>query len=282
MTIIDGRETTKKIRAKLKEKVKAIKSQYSKVPGLAVIIIGDDAASKIYVSNKIKACEDTGIKSKSFELSSDVTQDYVLELIDSLNNDKEINGILVQLPLPKHLDESAILSKIDVAKDVDGFSAYQMGKLVLGEKSLVACTPSGIMELLNEYSIDLAGKEAVIIGRSNIVGKPMGHLLMKKNATVTTCHSRTQNLKAHTLRADIIVAALGSAKFLKADMVKEGAVVIDVGINREEGKLCGDVDFDNVAPKCSYITPVPGGVGPMTITMLLKNTVEAFLACYEG
>ena len=281
MIIIDGKATTQKIRQRLTEEVSNLKEKYNKIPGLAVIIVGDDAASKVYVNNKIKACKDVGIKSLNYELSADISEKEVIDIIDKLNNDEEINGILVQLPLPKHLNESLILSKIAVNKDVDGFSAYQMGKLVLGEKSLVACTPSGIIELLDEYSIDIEGKDAVIIGRSNIVGKPMAHLLLKRHATVTICHSKTKNLSEKAKAADILIAAIGRAKFVKEDMVKEGAVVIDVGINRVDGKLYGDVDYDNVANKCSFITPVPGGVGPMTITMLLKNTIEAFKAKNE-
>ncbi|MFW5780627.1 MAG: bifunctional methylenetetrahydrofolate dehydrogenase/methenyltetrahydrofolate cyclohydrolase FolD [Bacillota bacterium] len=272
MQLIDGKKVSEIIRKEIKDEVEKLTSP----PGLAVVIVGDNSASKVYVANKIKSCKQVGIKSFSYEMPKDTTQEGLLALIDELNENDEVHGILVQLPLPAHLDETKILDRISVKKDVDGFSPYQMGKLVLGQPELTACTPTGIMEMLKQYNIDLNGKNAVIIGRSNIVGKPMFFMLMKENATVTVCHSRTKDIKEIAKNADILVAALGKAKFVTADMVKEGAVVIDVGINRVDGKLCGDVDFEDVKDKCSYITPVPGGVGPMTITMLLHNTIKAY------
>lgn len=243
--------------------------------GLAVILVGENPASKIYVSNKKKACEQLGIRSFEYLLPENATQDELLELIHTLNSEKNINGILCQLPLPRHMDEKAVIAAINPEKDVDAFHAVNVGKIMIGDYDFVPCTPAGVMEMLKYYDIDPAGKSCVVIGRSNIVGKPMAMLLLHKNGTVTVCHSRTQNLADITSRADILVAAVGKAKFVTADMVKQGAVVIDVGMNRDDGKLCGDVDFDAVAPKCSYITPVPGGVGPMTIAMLMKNTVTA-------
>ena len=243
--------------------------------GLAVILVGENPASKIYVSNKKKACEQLGIRSFEYLLPENATQDELLELIHTLNSEKNINGILCQLPLPRHMDEKAVIAAINPEKDVDAFHAVNVGKIMIGDYDFVPCTPAGVMEMLKYYDIDPAGKRCVVIGRSNIVGKPMAMLLLHKNGTVTVCHSRTQNLADITSHADILVAAVGKAKFVTADMVKQGAVVIDVGMNRDDGKLCGDVDFDAVAPKCSYITPVPGGVGPMTIAMLMKNTVTA-------
>lgn len=243
--------------------------------GLAVILVGENPASKIYVSNKKKACEQLGIRSFEYLLPESATQDELLELIHTLNSEKNINGILCQLPLPRHMDEKAVIAAINPEKDVDAFHAVNVGKIMIGDYDFVPCTPAGVMEMLKYYDIDPAGKSCVVIGRSNIVGKPMAMLLLHKNGTVTVCHSRTQNLADITSHADILVAAVGKAKFVTADMVKQGAVVIDVGMNRDDGKLCGDVDFDAVAPKCSYITPVPGGVGPMTIAMLMKNTVTA-------
>ena len=243
--------------------------------GLAVILVGENPASKIYVSNKKKACEQLGIRSFEYLLPESATQDELLELIHTLNSEKNINGILCQLPLPRHMDEKAVIAAINPEKDVDAFHAVNVGKIMIGDYDFVPCTPAGVMEMLKYYDIDPAGKSCVVIGRSNIVGKPMAMLLLHKNGTVTVCHSRTQNLADITSRADILVAAVGKAKFVTADMVRQGAVVIDVGMNRDDGKLCGDVDFDAVAPKCSYITPVPGGVGPMTIAMLMKNTVTA-------
>lgn len=243
--------------------------------GLAVILVGENPASKIYVSNKKKACEQLGIRSFEYLLPESATQDELLELIHTLNSEKNINGILCQLPLPRHMDEKAVIAAINPEKDVDAFHAVNVGKIMIGDYDFVPCTPAGVMEMLKYYDIDPAGKSCVVIGRSNIVGKPMAMLLLHKNGTVTVCHSRTHNLADITSHADILVAAVGKAKFVTADMVKQGAVVIDVGMNRDDGKLCGDVDFDAVAPKCSYITPVPGGVGPMTIAMLMKNTVTA-------
>lgn len=273
-TIIDGKLVSNEIREQLKTQVEELKKNGKSV-GLGLILVGEDPASQVYVKNKIKACEYVGIESYCYRMDVNSTQEEVLEIVDKLNKDDKVNGILVQLPLPKHLDEKVILDRIDVKKDVDGFSAYQIGKMVLGEKSIVSCTPKGIIELLKYYKIDIAGKNAVVIGRSNIVGKPISMLLLKENATVTICHSRTQNLAEICAKADILVVAIGKAKFVKNNMVKNGAVIIDVGINRDEdGKLCGDVDFEDVVDKCSYITPVPGGVGPMTVTMLLKNTLE--------
>ena len=236
------------------------------------MIVGDDPASRVYVNNKKKACEAVGFKSEEYALPASTTQEELL----ALNNKADINGILVQLPLPKHLDDKAVIAAINPQKDVDAFHAVNVGKIMLGEYDFLPCTPAGVMEMLHAYDIPVEGKECVVIGRSNIVGKPMGMLLLHENGTVTICHSRTKNLAEVCRRADILVAAVGIPKFVKADMVKEGAVVIDVGMDRDEnGKLCGDVDFENVKEKCSYITPVPGGVGPMTIATLMKNTLKA-------
>lgn len=274
MTIIDGKIVSKAIKDELKKEAEALKAK-GIVPGLAVIIVGEDAASKIYVKNKVLACQEVGIKSFHYEFSEEATKEELIKLIKELNNNSEVNGILVQVPLPKHLPEREILACIDPNKDVDGFSSYQMGKLVLGENCFPSCTPNGVMELLKYYNISLEGKRAVVIGRSNTVGKPMALMLLSANATVTVCHSKTANLPAITKEADILVVAIGRKNFVTADMVKEGAVVIDVGMNRIDGKLYGDVDFDEVSKKCSFITPVPGGVGLMTVTMLMKNTIEA-------
>lgn len=277
--IIDGKALSAKLRAEMKEEVAALKAE-GKTVGLAVILVGDDPASRVYVRNKIKACEELGIKSFECRYNDDIDEDTLIAKIEELNGNPEVNGILCQLPLPKHLNEKKILAHIDTAKDVDGFSAEQTGLLCLGTPDLVPCTPLGIIELIKSTGTEIAGKDAVIIGRSNIVGKPMFSLLLRENATVTVCHSKTRNLPEICARADILVAAIGRAKFVTADMVKDGAVVIDVGINRnDEGKLVGDVDFDNVKDKCSFITPVPGGVGPMTITMLMKNTINAAKRC---
>lgn len=277
--IIDGKKVAADIKNKLKERVEKIVAEGGTC-GLAVIIVGENPASKVYVRNKILACAETGIKSFCYEFPQEVSESEILTLIEKLNKDSDINGILVQLPLPKTLDERKILAAIEPNKDVDGFSSYQMGKLVLGEKCFPSCTPRGIIELLHAYNIDICGKRAVVVGRSNTVGKPMALMLLKENATVTIAHSKTQNLDLLTAEADILVVAIGKARFIKRNMVKEGAVVVDVGMNRVEGKLCGDVDFDGVFDKCSYITPVPGGVGPMTVTMLLQNTVDS--ACRNG
>ncbi len=243
---------------------------------MAVVIVGDDPASRVYVNNKKKACEVVGFMSEEYALPASTTQDELLDLVKTLNNKEDINGILVQLPLPKHLDGKAVIEAIDPSKDVDAFHAVNVGKIMLGEYDFLPCTPAGVMEMLHSYDISVEGKECVVIGRSNIVGKPMGMLLLHENGTVTICHSRTKNLTEVCRRADILVAAVGIPKFVKADMVKDGAVVIDVGMDRDEnGKLCGDVDFENVKDKCSFITPVPGGVGPMTISTLMKNTLKA-------
>lgn len=271
--LIDGKRLAHEMRAGIKESVEKYKAESGKDIGLAVVLVGEDPASQVYVRNKIKACEEVGIKSYAYYLDKDTAQARVEELIRSFSVDNKINGILVQLPLPAHLDSKKILELIPYAKDVDGFSAENMGRLSMNEPCLVACTPNGVMKMFESENICLSGKNAVVIGRSNIVGKPMAMLLTNANATVTLCHSKTADLKAKCLEADIVVAAIGKAKFITADMIKEGAVVIDVGMNRDEnGKLCGDVDFENVKEKCSYITPVPGGVGPMTITMLMYNT----------
>ena len=271
--LIDGKRLAHEMRVGIKESVEKYKAESGKDIGLAVVLVGEDPASQVYVRNKIKACEEVGIKSYAYYLDKDTAQARVEELIRSLSVDNKINGILVQLPLPAHLDSKKILELIPYAKDVDGFSAENMGRLSMNEPCLVACTPNGVMKMFESENICLSGKNAVVIGRSNIVGKPMAMLLTNANATVTLCHSKTADLKAKCLEADIVVAAIGKAKFNTADMIKEGAVVIDVGMNRDEnGKLCGDVDFENVKEKCSYITPVPGGVGPMTITMLMYNT----------
>ncbi len=274
MGIIDGKAISLRIREELKEKVSALKKRKIS-PCLAVIMIGDDPASAIYVRNKIKACEDTGIKSLSYHFDADVEEKQVEKLIDSLNCDDSVHGILVQVPLPRKFNEKALLARIDVSKDVDGFSAYNIGQLALGNDGFKSCTPYGVIKLLEYSNVDIAGKNAVVIGRSNTVGKPMALMLLEKNATVTICHSKTRDLKNITSNADILIAAIGKAHFVTADMVKEGAVVIDVGINKLDGKTVGDVCFDEVSKKASLITPVPGGVGPMTITMLLFNTLKS-------
>lgn len=275
MQLIDG----KAISAKVKEEVKNEAAQLTEkgvVPCLAVILVGDDKASQTYVNSKEKACKACGIRSLKYTLEANTSESALIDLIQSLNENDEVDGILVQLPLPKHIDENKILEKISCEKDVDGFHAVNVGRLVSGLDGFVPCTPCGIMRLFKEYGIEVSGKNAVVIGRSNIVGKPMANLLLNANATVTVTHSKTQNLAKITKDADIIVVAIGKPNFLKADMVKNGTVVIDVGINRlENNKLVGDVDFENVANKCSFITPVPGGVGPMTIAMLLKNTIKS-------
>ena len=278
MQIIDGKLVAKVTREQIKNDVENLKKVGCPCGiGLAVILVGDDPASQVYVRNKIKACDEVGIKSFLCKLPAESTFDEVAGTISYLNENPDVSGMILQLPLPKHLDENALLDLIDPDKDVDGCHYVQKGRLWTGRDSLVACTPYGVMKLLDYYNIPLEGKNAVVIGRSNLVGKPLAQLLLDRNCTVTICHSRTKNLAEITSRADIVCVAIGKAKFLKADMVKDGAVVIDVGMDRDEnGKLCGDVDFADVAPKCSYITPVPGGVGPMTVTMLLANTVKAF------
>ncbi|MEE0956584.1 MAG: bifunctional methylenetetrahydrofolate dehydrogenase/methenyltetrahydrofolate cyclohydrolase FolD [Ruminococcus sp.] len=276
MQIIDGKKVSAQVKEKVRLETQALKEKHGITPGLAVVIVGDDPASRVYVNNKKKACEFVGFTSEEYALPASTTQEELLELVHTLNEKKDINGILVQLPLPKHLDDKAVIEAISPQKDVDAFHAVNVGKIMLGEYDFLPCTPAGVMEMLHAYDIPVEGKECVVIGRSNIVGKPMGMLLLHENGTVTICHSRTKNLAEVCQRADILVAAVGIAKFVKADMVKEGAVVIDVGMDRDEnGKLCGDVDFENVKDKCSFITPVPGGVGPMTISTLMKNTLKA-------
>jgi len=275
MKILDGKAVSLKVKESVKVRAEELK-KFGVEPTLAVILVGEDKASQTYVRAKEKACNEYGIKSVAHRLSENTTQAELLTLINVLNLDDSIHGILVQLPLPKHIDTNTVLATIDPAKDVDGFHAVNVGKLVSGLDGFVPCTPLGVMEILKEYGIDVAGLNAVVIGRSNIVGKPMANLLLNASATVTVTHSKTKNLKEICKNADLIVAAIGKPFFLKADIVKDGAVVVDVGINRlDDGRLVGDVDFDEVAPKCSYITPVPGGVGPMTIAMLLNNTILA-------
>ncbi len=275
-TLIDGKLLAAEMRGELKEKTQLFEKERGRKVGLAVVLAGDNPASQVYVRNKIKACDEVGIKSFAVYLPQNVTQSALEKAVKELVSNCAVDGVLVQLPLPEHIDAESVLKLIPAEKDVDGFSAENTGKLLLNEQSLVACTPHGVMKMLEKYKIDTKGKRAVVLGRSNIVGKPMAVLLLNADATVTVCHSKTQNLKEECLRADIIVSAIGKPKFLTADMVKEGAAVIDVGMNRDEtGKLCGDVDFEKVKEKCSYITPVPGGVGPMTITMLMYNAYYA-------
>ena len=275
MKILDGKAVSLKVKESVKVRADELK-KFGIEPTLAVVLVGEDKASQTYVRAKEKACNEYGIKSVAHRLSENTTQNELLALINVLNLDDSIHGILVQLPLPKHIDTNVVLAAIDPRKDVDGFHAVNVGKLVSGLDGFVPCTPLGVMEILKEYGIDVAGLNAVVIGRSNIVGKPMAILLLNASATVTVTHSKTKNLKEICKNADLIVAAIGKPFFLKTDMVKDGAVVVDVGINRlDDGRLVGDVDFDEVAPKCSYITPVPGGVGPMTIAMLLNNTILA-------
>ena len=274
-TIIDGKNLAKKIRQELKEECDELKNNGIN-PKLAVIMVGDDPASKVYIRNKSKACEDVGIEYEEFILKDETTQEKLIELIKKLNNDKKTNGILLQSPIPKHLNINEAFKAITYMKDVDGFTPSSVGKLCIGEDTFISCTPYGVMKMFEEYNIDLTGKDVVILGRSNIVGKPLIQCCLQKNATVTVCHSKTKNLAEHTKRADVVISAIGQSKFVKADMVKDGAVIIDVGINRgEDGKLTGDVDFENVEKKASYITPVPGGVGPMTIAMLMNNVIKA-------
>ena len=273
--IISGKVVSQAKREELRQRVAQLNEKGIEI-GLAVIIVGNNSASRVYVNNKKKGCEEIGVNSYEYALPEETTQKELLSLIDELNNDSKIDGILCQLPLPSHIDEQAVINAINPEKDVDAFHPFNVGHIMIGDYTFLPCTPAGIMEMLKFYNISVAGKKCVVIGRSNIVGKPMAMLLLKENGTVEICHSRTKNLKEETLSADILVAAVGKAYFVTADMVKDGAVVIDVGMNRnEEGKLCGDVCYDEVFSKASYITPVPGGVGPMTITMLLENTVRA-------
>lgn len=274
MTIIDGKAVSAAVKEQIKSETAKLKEKGITV-GLAVILVGDDPASKIYVANKKKACEDLGFVSEEYLLPENTKTSELLELINVLNNEKSINGILCQLPLPKQIDEQTVINAISPLKDVDAFHPSNVGKIMIGDYDFVPCTPAGIMEMLKYYNIEISGKNCVVIGRSNIVGKPMSMLLLHQNGTVTTCHSRTKDLSKYTREADILVSAVGKANFVTADMVKDGAVVIDVGMNRENGKLCGDVVFDEVSKKASFITPVPGGVGPMTIAMLMKNTLTA-------
>ncbi len=271
--IIDGKILAKKIRGELKKEVDTFKIK----PYLAVIMVGNNDASKVYVRNKSKACEDVGIIFKEYLLEENISMKELLEVIEKLNNDKNVTGILLQSPIPKHLRIEEAFERISKEKDVDGFNPYNVGKLTIGEDIFIPCTPLGIMKMLEEYNIKIEGKKVVIIGRSNIVGKPMAACMLAKNATVTICHSKTKNLKEEVKNADIIIAATGKRNIVTSDMVKEGAVIIDVGMNRDEnGKLCGDVDFENIKEKASFITPVPGGVGPMTIAMLMNNVVKAY------
>ncbi|SHO81106.1 Methylenetetrahydrofolate dehydrogenase (NADP+) / Methenyltetrahydrofolate cyclohydrolase [hydrothermal vent metagenome] len=276
MQIIDGKALSKKIKNRLKEETSNLKESQNIVPGLAVIIIGDDPASRAYVGMKAKACKEVGFYSIVHEMPNSITQDEIIDTIKMMNSNPRIDGILVQLPLPKHIDTDKILEVIEPKKDVDGFHAYNVGRLVTGLDSFVACTPLGVMEMFKEYNIELQGKDVCVVGASNIVGKPMASLLLNANATVTVTHIYTKDLASHTKKADIVIVGVGVPHLIKENMIKDGAVVIDIGINRlEDGSLTGDVDYDNVAPKCSYITPVPGGVGPMTISMLLANTLKS-------
>lgn len=276
MQIINGKAIAAGLRAELKAKTQQL-AQTGKRPGLAVIIVGDDPASRVYVNNKKKACAEIGFYSEEYALPGNTTTEQLLLLINELNARSDINGILCQLPLPKGIDEKAVLLAISPEKDVDAFHPENVGHIMIGDSALLPCTPAGVMYLLQQAGVELTGKRAVVIGRSNIVGKPMALLLLQQNATVTVCHSRTQNLQQTVQEADVVVAAIGKAKFITKNYIKPGAVVIDVGMNRDEnGKLCGDVDFESVAPVCSAITPVPGGVGPMTIAMLMQNTLTAF------
>lgn len=279
--LLSGKVVSMRVKQEIKKEVEKLEAMGKKT-GLAVVLVGEDPASKVYVSNKEKACQEIGICSKMYKLPEDTTEKELLSLINDLNNDDEVDGILVQLPLPKHLDDKVIIDNIRPDKDVDAFHPVNVGKIMIGDYDFLPCTPAGIMELISESGVDVDGKNCVVIGRSNIVGKPMSMLLLHKNGTVTTCHSHTKNLKDVTKNADILVAAVGIPKFVKADMVKPGAVVIDVGMDRDEnGKLCGDVDFDDVEPIAGAITPVPGGVGPMTIAMLMRNTLTASKNFFE-
>ena len=275
MILLDGKTLAQKIRNKVKSEVEQLQLQHI-TPGLAVVLVGSDPASAAYVGMKSKACKEAGIYSIVHEMPATISQENILEIIQMMNKNPNIDGILVQLPLPKHIDTTAILEAIDPAKDVDGFHPYNVGRVVAGLDGFIPATPYGVMELLGEYNIDPQGKNVCVVGASNIVGKPMATLLLNANATVDICHIYTQDLKSHTLNADIICVGVGVVNLITEDMVKEGAIIIDIGINRlDDGRLVGDVDFDNVAQKCSYITPVPGGVGPMTIAMLLDNTIKS-------
>lgn len=274
-TRIDGKLLAARLRGEIKIDAEKFERDYGRKIGLAVILAGENPASKVYVRNKIKACEETGIKSMEYYLPDSVSTDELVELVKTLNTDESVDGLLVQLPLPVGVDEKAVLGAVTPEKDVDGFHAVNAGNLLLGNPCLAACTPSGIMELIKSTGTTISGKHAVVVGRSNIVGKPIALMLLGENATVTICHSRTQNLASYTREADILVVAIGKKEFITGDMIKQGSIVIDVGMNREDGKLYGDVEYASASEKAAYITPVPGGVGPMTITMLLKNTVKA-------
>ena len=274
-TRIDGKLLAARLRGEIKIDAEKFERDYGRKIGLAVILAGENPASKVYVRNKIKACEETGIKSMEYYLPDSVSIDELVELVKTLNADESVDGLLVQLPLPVGVDEKAVLGAVTPEKDVDGFHAVNAGNLLLGNPCLAACTPSGIMELIKSTGTTISGKHAVVVGRSNIVGKPIALMLLCENATVTICHSRTQNLASYTREADILVVAIGKKEFITGDMIKQGSIVIDVGMNREDGKLYGDVEYASASEKAAYITPVPGGVGPMTITMLLKNTVKA-------
>lgn len=275
---LDGKEVAKKVKNKIKEEIEKIVEKYNECPELAVIQVGDNAASKIYVNSKIKQCEEVGIKSRSYIFPENISEQEILDKIDELNKDKKVSGILVQLPLPDHINTPKIIEEIALEKDVDGFKPENLGKVVLGdETAFISCTPAGIIKLLEEYKISLEGKDVVIVGRSNIVGKPMMALLVNEGATVTVCNSKTKDIEEKTKRADILIVAVGKKSLITSEMVKDGVIVVDVGINRDENnKICGDVDFESVSKKAQYITPVPGGVGPMTIAMLLSNTLKAF------
>lgn len=273
--LISGKEVSAKVKAEVRGETEKLAAKGIK-PGLAVVIVGNDPASRVYVNSKKKACEEVGFNSFEYALPEETTQEELLELVEKLNNDSRVDGILCQLPLPEQIDENAVINAIKPEKDVDAFHPFNVGKIMIGDFAFLPCTPAGVMELINSTGVDVSGKSCVVIGRSNIVGKPMSMLLLHRNGTVTVCHSKTKNLAEICQNADILVAAVGRANFVTDDMVKNGAVVIDVGMNRlENGKLCGDVDFENVEKKASYITPVPGGVGPMTIAMLMKNTLTA-------
>lgn len=274
--IINGKEISAIVKSEVAEETAMLRDEKGLKVGLAVVIVGNNQASRVYVNNKKKACEEVGFQSFEYALDENTTQEQLLDLVNVLNRDDRVNGILVQLPLPAHIDETTIINAISPAKDVDAFHPVNVGHIMIGNYSFLPCTPAGVMRLIESTGTDISGKQCVVIGRSNIVGKPQAMLLLQKNGTVTICHSRTKNLKEICLNADILVVAIGKAKFITGDMIKEGAIVIDVGMNRDEnGKLCGDVDFESAEKKASYITPVPGGVGPMTISMLMKNTLTA-------
>ncbi|MDE5883973.1 MAG: bifunctional methylenetetrahydrofolate dehydrogenase/methenyltetrahydrofolate cyclohydrolase FolD [Oscillospiraceae bacterium] len=275
--LIDGKQVSAAVKEQVRLETEKLVQESGKRPGLAVVIVGNNPASRVYVNNKKKACETVGFQSFEYTLPEDTTQEELLELVQTLNSDSNVNGILVQLPVPPQIDDKAIINAISAEKDVDAFHPENVGRIMIGDYAFLPCTPAGVMELIDSTGVEISGKKCVVIGRSNIVGKPMAMLLLHRSGTVTICHSRTQDLASVTREADILVAAVGKANFVTADMVKDGAVVIDVGMNRlENGKLCGDVDFAQVEPKASWITPVPGGVGPMTIAMLMKNTLTAF------